>query len=66
MPRATWQDAFIATSMLLGEPEDAIATALRQTIKLPPTREARARFIAQGIAPVVMELEAMGRGPWSG
>ena len=50
--------------MLLGETEDAIARALRQTIKLPTAREARARAIAQGVAPVVMELEAMGRGPW--
>ena len=61
---STWQDAFVATSMLLGEPEEAIARALRQKVKLPTTREARARVIAQGVAPVVMELETMGRGPW--
>ena len=66
MTRTTWQDAFVATSMLMGEPEEAIARALGRALKLPSAREARARMIAHGLAPVVAELEAMGRGPWRG
>ena len=62
-----WQHAFVATSVAIGVPVDDAAAALEDastvgslvaTLKTG-TREARARAIAQHLAPVAAELEAM-------
>jgi len=65
---STWQHAFLATSAALGEPiDDAVAAlgdeakiagALEATLRTG-TREARARAIAQHLAPIAAELDAM-------
>jgi hypothetical protein len=62
-----WQHAFLATSVAIGvSVDDALAglddpravEPLASTLKTG-TREARARAIAQHLAPVATELEAM-------
>jgi len=62
-----WQHAFVATSVAIGvSVDDAISAlddasavqAFASTLKTG-TREARARAIAQQLAPVASELEAM-------
>ena len=62
-----WQHAFVATSVALGVSVDDALGALddpravesfASTLK-SGTREARARAIAQHLAPVASELEAM-------
>ena len=64
---SVWQHAFLATSAALGVAiDDALAAiddpraveALVETLKTG-TREARARAMAQHLAPVAAELEAM-------
>lgn len=64
---STWQHAFVATSVAIGvSVDDALSAlddpraveALASTLKTG-TREARARAIAQQLAPVAAELEAM-------
>ncbi len=65
---STWQHAFVATSVAIGESlddalaalgdEGKIAGALEATLRTG-TREARARALAQNLAPVLAELEAM-------
>jgi len=64
----SWQLAFLATSVASGESVDqavgalgdekARASALEATLRTG-TREARARAMAQHLAPVVAELDAM-------
>ena len=62
-----WQNAFVATSVALGVSVDDAASSLEEPhiveglvhlLKMG-TREARARAIAQHLAPVASELEAM-------
>ncbi len=70
----SWQLAFVATSVTLGESVDAAmdalgderhrAAPLEATLR-SGTREARARAIAQQLAPVVTALEAM-EATWPG
>jgi hypothetical protein len=64
---SAWQHAFVATSVALGvSVDDAVSAldephvveALVHLLKMG-TREARARAIAQHLAPVATELEAM-------
>ena len=64
---SAWQHAFLATSAALGIPiDDALAAvddpspveALASALKTG-TREARARVMAQHLAPVATELDAM-------
>jgi hypothetical protein len=63
----SWQNAFIATSVALGVPVKEAASALEDPhvveglihLLAMGTREARARAIAQHLAPVATELEAM-------
>lgn len=64
---SAWQHAFVATSVALGVSVDDAASALEDphpveglihSLKMG-TREARARAIAQHLAPVAAEIEAM-------
>lgn len=64
----SWELAFLATSVAVGEPLDAALAALPAgeksaaplaSVLRTGTREARARAIAQHLAPVVAELDAM-------
>ncbi|HEY1958728.1 MAG TPA: hypothetical protein VGH28_24100 [Polyangiaceae bacterium] len=64
----SWQLAFVATSVALGETvdgavaalgDDKLRTAALETLLRTGTREARARALAQQLAPVVAELDAM-------
>ena len=64
---SAWQHAFIATSVAIGVSVDDAASGLDDPhaveglihlLKMG-TREARARAIAQHLAPVAAELEAM-------
>jgi hypothetical protein len=62
-----WPSAFLATSVLLGEPRDAAVTALgdaatRQSSKLEaalasPSRESRAHALARVLAAVAANVE---------
>lgn len=64
----SWQLAFLATSVAIGETVDdavsalgdekARAAALEATLRTG-AREARARALAQQLAPVVAEIDAM-------
>lgn len=62
--RSRWEQAFVATSLVLGEPEDAIERSLGHSLGLPSDRDARARAVATMFAAVVRELDAAERGPW--
>ncbi len=65
---STWQHAFLATSVAIGEPlvdalaalgdEGKIAAGLESTLRTG-TREARARAIAQHLAPIAAEIDSM-------
>ena len=63
----SWQDAFVATSVAIGVSVDDAASALDDPhvvealvhLLKTGTREARARAIAQHLAPVAAELDAM-------
>ena len=64
---SAWQHAFVATSVAIGvSVDDAVAAledasvvgSLVNTLKTG-TREARARAIAQHLAPIATEIEAM-------
>jgi hypothetical protein len=64
---SAWQHAFVATSLAIGVSVDDAMSALDDPHAVEPfastlktgTREARARAIAQQLAPVAAELEAM-------
>jgi hypothetical protein len=64
---STWQNAFVATSVAIGVSVEDAASALEDPHAVEGlihlfkmgTREARARAIAQHLAPIAAELEAM-------
>ena len=70
----SWQAAFVATSVAIGESlDDALASlgeeaqrigAVESTLR-SGSREARARALARELAPVVAELDAM-EATWRG
>lgn len=70
----SWQPAFLATSVAIGEPlDDALAAlgdeashvAAIERVLRTGSREARARAIAHYLAPIVVELEVM-EATWRG
>lgn len=62
---SVWETAFVATSMALGEPEEAVVGALvdagpaRELLAAlkAPDRRARAKALAAAIAGIVLDLE---------
>jgi hypothetical protein len=66
---ARWETAFVAVSVIAGEPLDAIASALGETGMARATevvrglqsasREARARALARAIADVTLAVDAL-------
>ena len=61
---ASWESVFVATSLVLGESEDAIAKALGRSIRLPTTKEDRARLIAAALERVASDLGDAEAKPW--
>jgi hypothetical protein len=64
-----WETAFVAVSVITGEPLDAIAVALGETGRAgaagivralgSTSREARARALAQAISHVALAIDAL-------
>jgi hypothetical protein len=61
---ATWESVFVATSLVLGESEEAIAKALGRSIRLPTSKDERARLIATAIERVANDLADAEAKPW--
>lgn len=63
-PCSSWEEAFVGTSVVLGESEDDIGAALGKVLRLPTEREPRARAVASMVAGVLHELDAATELPW--